>query len=81
MARPRESGGIGKKGGSNVNPVYGLVNRFEKYFDNMSKEFTEQNSVKNKYGVDSKEYKEANRQVKGAVLQGRRYNKSGKQVK
>jgi len=79
--RERTTGGISGKGGKNVNPVYGLVNKFEKYFDNMSKEFTEQNSVKNKYGVKSKEYKEANRQVKGAVLQGRRYTKNGNQIK
>jgi hypothetical protein len=66
MSANRTSGGIYGSSGKNVNP---------------SKEFTEQRTAKAKYGADSKQYKEANRQVKGAVLQARRYDSNGNQIK
>ena len=81
MATPRREGGIYNKGGKNVNPIYAPIQKLNNYVTNASKEFTEQRTAKAKYGVNSKQYKEANRQVRGAVLKGRRYDANGNQIK
>jgi hypothetical protein len=81
MSANRTSGGIYGSSGKNVNPIYAQIQKINNYVTNASKEFTEQRTAKAKYGADSKQYKEANRQVKGAVLQARRYDSNGNQIK
>ena len=73
MATERNTGGITGKGEKNINPIYRQMQRFSSYYNNIVKEYDEQRVAKNSKGVHSPEYKEATRQVQGAVFQGRRY--------
>ena len=81
----RTSGGISGSGGNNVNPIYrpfkAVGEAINRYMATTSKEYNDAKVAEQKYGWDSKQAKNERAQYRGAALQGRRYNSSGKQVK
>ena len=76
MAAPRQEGGIGGKGGSNVNPLYrpfkAVGDAVGRYMENTSEANRQANLAERKYGRDSSEYKKAQDTYQGAVLQNRK---------
>jgi hypothetical protein len=74
MAVPRQEGGIGGKGGKNVNPLYKAINSFNGYMANVAKEKQDLDNVEKKSGRNSEEFKKATNEYRGAVFQARRYN-------
>jgi len=85
MATPRQEGGIGGRGGSNVNPIYrpfkAVGEAINRYMATSSKEYNDAKVAEEKYGWDSPQAVSERKQYRGAALQGRRYNSKGQQVK
>jgi hypothetical protein len=74
--RIRDSAGINDRGGKNVNPINKAVNTVTSYVGNVAKSYSKWDNLKNAPAHNP----EAG-QFWGAVLQNRRYDSNGKQVK
>ena len=75
----RNSAGIGKGSDKNVNPIYKAAVTATKYIKNVGKEYGEWRAAQPK-SKDGKAMPEAG-QAWGALLQARRYDKKGNQIK
>jgi hypothetical protein len=76
MARERITGGIGGKGGSNVNPIYRPIKAVSdavgRYMENTAEADRQAGLAEQKYGRGSAQFKKAQNNYQGAVFQNRK---------
>jgi hypothetical protein len=74
--RPRNSGGIGKQGGSNVNPIYrpfkAVSDAVGRYMENTAEGYRQADIMESRHGRKSPQFKKAQDNLQGAVFQNRK---------